>query len=103
MSSHGHSGEGLTRPPLNALTSNQSNCNARRVKLTRQALAAFGGVRVPRLVGIAERALRLEISLKKPHRIGERSGANRLIESHRIPRRFSYACTQDARLERLCL
>ncbi len=29
-SSHGLAGVELTKPPLNALTSNQSNCNARR-------------------------------------------------------------------------
>ncbi|MGB7012794.1 MAG: hypothetical protein WBD97_20610, partial [Pseudolabrys sp.] len=41
-SSHGLAGVELTKPPLNALTSNQSNCNA-RVK-TQLTMLRFNGL-----------------------------------------------------------
>jgi hypothetical protein len=41
---------------------------------------------------VDQRALRLEISLQKPHCIGDRLRSNRRIKYHRISRRFDQTC-----------
>jgi hypothetical protein len=58
MSSHGHSGEGLTKPPLNALTSKQKdNCNA-RTGLKKPAAAAPSALVHLSIVGYARPRMR---------------------------------------------
>jgi hypothetical protein len=52
---------------------------------------------------LAQHALRLEISLKKLHCIGDRLRSNRCIKPHRIPGSFLHARAEEARVERLCL
>ena len=49
---------------------------------------------------VDQHALRLEITLKKPHRIGDRLRSNRCIKPHRIPGSFLHAPAEEARVER---
>ena len=48
-------------------------------------------------------SLRLEISLKKPHRVSDRLRSNRGIKSRRIAGRCRDACAEGGRVEGLCL
>jgi hypothetical protein len=59
-SSHGLAGVELTKLPLNALTSNQSNCNARAMRANRVAIA----IQLDRFVSAAKRIRRDGLPLK---------------------------------------